>query len=177
MVMPELVALGHPIQMPSDDSESDWIYAADAAEAWWRAMVTPTPPRLVYNLAAERRRMADVTAHLRKLLPEARIGVSDKRIPNIVNMNCENLMKDLDFKPRYTIGNRPHGIRQRCSQIRRPRASQSIKQNGRGATLARFLLDVVVALGAARQHIGERLRWQAHQPYHVGASGKPSACL
>jgi hypothetical protein len=27
----------------------------------------------------------------------------DKRIPNIANMNCENLMKDLDFKPRYTM--------------------------------------------------------------------------
>jgi UDP-glucose 4-epimerase len=44
MVLPELAALGHPIQMPSDDSESDWIYAADAAEAWWRAMVTDAAP-------------------------------------------------------------------------------------------------------------------------------------
>jgi hypothetical protein len=58
---------------------------------------------LVYNLAAERRRMADVTAHLRKLLPEARIGISDKGVPNIANMNCENLRKDPDFKPRYTM--------------------------------------------------------------------------
>jgi nucleoside-diphosphate-sugar epimerase len=54
MVLPELAALGHPIEMPSDDSESDWIYAADAAEAWWRAMITPAPPRPDYNLAAER---------------------------------------------------------------------------------------------------------------------------
>lgn len=103
MVLPELAALGKPIEMPTDDSESDWIYAADAAEAWWRAMVTPAPPRLVYNLAAERRRMADVTAHLRKLLPEARIGVSDKPVPNIAKMNCENLRRDLDFRPRYTM--------------------------------------------------------------------------
>ena len=103
MVLPELAALGQPVEMPSDDSESDWIYAADAAEAWWRAMITPAPPRLVYNLAAERRRMADVTAHLRNLLPEARIGVSDKRVPNIAAMNCANLRKELDFKPRYTM--------------------------------------------------------------------------
>ena len=103
MVLPELAALGKPVEMPSDDSESDWIYAADAAEAWWRAMVTPAPPRLVYNLAAERRRMGDATAHLRKLLPEARIGVSNKAVPNIAKMNCENLRRDLDFKPRYTM--------------------------------------------------------------------------
>jgi UDP-glucose 4-epimerase len=103
MVLPELAALGKAIEMPSDESESDWIYAADAAEAWWRAMVAPTPPRLVYNLAAERRRMADVTAHLRKLLPEAPIGVSDKPVPKIAKMNCDNLRKDLDFKPRYTM--------------------------------------------------------------------------
>jgi hypothetical protein len=111
--------------------------------------------------------MVDVTAHLGKLLPEARIGVSDKRIPNIANKNCENLMKDLEFKPRYTMES---GLTEYVNAVRnrRPRASQSLKQNGRRATLARFLLDVVVALAAARQHIGERLRWQAHQPYHVG---------
>jgi UDP-glucose 4-epimerase len=103
MVLPELAALGKAVEMPSDESESDWIYAADAAEAWWRAMVTPNPPRPVYNLAAEKRRMADVTAHLRKLLPEARIGVSDKPVSRIANMNCENLRRELEFKPRYTM--------------------------------------------------------------------------
>lgn len=103
MVLPELAALGKPVMMPPDDTESDWIYAADAAEAWYRAMNTPKPPRPVYNLAAERRRMADVTAHLRKLLPEAQIGVSDKRVPTVPNMNCQNLRKDLSFAPRYTM--------------------------------------------------------------------------
>lgn len=103
MVLPELAALGKPVEMPPDETESDWIYAADAAEAWYLAMNTPKPPRLVYNLAAERRRMADVTAHLRKLLPEARIGVSDKRVWTTPNMNCENLRKDLGFVPRYSM--------------------------------------------------------------------------
>ena len=41
MVLPELAALGHPVEMPPDDTESDWIYAADAAEAWYCAMNTP----------------------------------------------------------------------------------------------------------------------------------------
>jgi nucleoside-diphosphate-sugar epimerase len=103
MVLPELAAVGRPVQMPPDDTESDWIYAADAAEAWYRAMNTPTPSRPVYNMAAERRRMADVTAHLRKLLPEAQIGVSDKRIATVPNMSCANLRKDLGFEPRYSM--------------------------------------------------------------------------
>lgn len=103
MVLPELAALGKQVAMPPDDTESDWIYAADAAEAWYRAMTTPKPPRLVYNLAAERRRMADVTAHLRKLLPEAEIGVDEKRVVTTPNMNCQNLRKELGFEPKYTM--------------------------------------------------------------------------
>jgi UDP-glucose 4-epimerase len=103
MVLPELAAVGKPVQMPPDDTESDWIYAADAAEAWYRAMNTPKPSRPVYNMAAERRRMADVTAHLRRLLPEAQIGVSDKRVATVPNMSCENLRKDLGFAPRYNM--------------------------------------------------------------------------
>ncbi|HKV55719.1 MAG TPA: NAD(P)-dependent oxidoreductase [Candidatus Binataceae bacterium] len=103
MVLPELAALGKAVQMPPDDTESDWIYAADAADAWYRAMNTAEPSRRVYNLAAERRRMADVTAHLRKLLPEAQISVSDKRVPTVPNMKCDNIRKDLGFAPRYSM--------------------------------------------------------------------------
>jgi nucleoside-diphosphate-sugar epimerase len=47
--------------------------------------------------------MADVTAHLRNLLPEAQIGVSEKRVGTVPNMNCQNLRKDLGFEPRYTM--------------------------------------------------------------------------
>lgn len=103
MVLPELAALGNPVEMPPDDTESDWIYAADAAEAWYCAMNTPNPPRLVYNMAAERRRMADVTAHLRKLLPHAKITVSNQPVWTTPDMNFENLRKELGFKPRYTM--------------------------------------------------------------------------
>jgi nucleoside-diphosphate-sugar epimerase len=66
-------------------------------------MNTPKPGRRIYNLAAERRRMGDVTSHLRKLLPEAQISVSEKRVLTTPNMNCENLKKDLGFKPRYSM--------------------------------------------------------------------------
>ena len=103
MVLPELAALGRPVAMPPDDTESDWIYAADAAEAWYCAMNTPKPPRLVYNMAAEMRRMADVTAHLRRLMPEAKITVSDKPVPTVPKMKYDNLRNDLGFQPRYTM--------------------------------------------------------------------------
>src|SRR5579875_42590 len=103
MVLPEVAALGQPVEMPPDDTESDWIYAADAAEAWYRAMTTPNPPRRVYNLAAERRRMADITDHLRKLLPDAHITVSERRVQTTPNMNTTNLRRDLGFKPRYSV--------------------------------------------------------------------------
>jgi UDP-glucose 4-epimerase len=103
MVLPELAALGRPVAMPPDDTESDWIYAADAAEAWYCAMNTPKPSRPVYNMAAEMRRMADVTDHLRKLLPGAEITVSEKPVPTVPKMNYENLRKDLGFQPHYTM--------------------------------------------------------------------------
>jgi nucleoside-diphosphate-sugar epimerase len=103
MVLPELAALGKQVAMPPDDTESDWIYAADAAEAWYCAMNTPKPARLVYNMAAERRRMSDVTEHLRRLLRDADIGVDEKRVTTTPNMNAANLRKDLGFKPKYTM--------------------------------------------------------------------------
>src|SRR5579885_610538 len=103
MVLPELAALGKPVTMPPDNTESDWIYAADAAEAWWCAMNTPKPPRLVYNMAAEVHRMAEVTALLRRLLPDAQIGVSDQPVPTVPRMNCDRLREDLGFRPRYTM--------------------------------------------------------------------------
>ncbi|MGH8013807.1 MAG: hypothetical protein ACREQ4_15045 [Candidatus Binataceae bacterium] len=66
MVLPELTARGKPVEMPSDDSEPDWIYAADA---WWRALVTPAPPRLVYNLAS--------AARLKKSDPQLGKSIAD----------------------------------------------------------------------------------------------------
>jgi UDP-glucose 4-epimerase len=103
MVLPELAALGQPVEMPPDDTESDWIYAADAADAWYRAMTTPSPSRRVYNMAAERRRMSDVTDHLRKLLPDAQITISERRVATTPNMKCDYLKKDLGFEPRYSM--------------------------------------------------------------------------
>ncbi len=68
MVLPELAALGEPVEMPPDEQETDWIYAADAAEAWHCALTAESPEHRIFNMCAERRRIGDVTAHLRRTL-------------------------------------------------------------------------------------------------------------
>ncbi len=103
MVLPELAALGQPVEMPPDSLEADWIYAADAAEAWWCAMTTEKPPHLVYNMSAERRRMGDVTAQLRKLLPDGQITVSKEPVRVGQYINAARLRKELGFKPKYNM--------------------------------------------------------------------------
>lgn len=45
----------------------------------------------------------DVTAHLRKLLPDAKITVSNKPVQTVPKMNYQNLRRDLGFKPRFTM--------------------------------------------------------------------------
>ena len=103
MVLPELAALGEPVQMPPDDMETDWIYAADAAEAWYRALTVQNPPHMVYNMRSERRRSGEVTAHLRRILPDAQITVSDGPVSRTHLMNVERLHTELGFQASYTM--------------------------------------------------------------------------
>jgi nucleoside-diphosphate-sugar epimerase len=103
MVLPELAALGEPITMPPDDQETDWIYAADAAEAWYCALEAPSPEHKVFNMRSERRRIGDVTAHLRRILPDAQISVSDRPVNLTHLMNNERLRTELGFRARYTM--------------------------------------------------------------------------
>ncbi len=103
MVLPEQAALGEAVEMPPDDIPYDWIYAADAAEAWYRAVVVENPVHRVYNLRSERRYMGEMTSHLRHLLPEARISVGTEQPRNLYLMNHDRLVNDLGFKARYTM--------------------------------------------------------------------------
>lgn len=103
MVLPEVAALGHPVEMPPDDQVYDWIYAADAAEAWYCALVAENPPHRVFNMRAERRPIGDFTAHLRRLLPDAEITVGTKRAFDFPLMKNDRLVNELGFRPRYTI--------------------------------------------------------------------------
>lgn len=103
MVLPERAALGEPVEMPPDDVPVDWIYAADAAEAWYRATVVENPKYHVFNLRSERRQMGEMTSHLRTLLPEAQIAVGTEVPRSLYLMNNQRLVEDLGFQARWTM--------------------------------------------------------------------------
>jgi nucleoside-diphosphate-sugar epimerase len=103
MVLPELAALGEPIEMPPDDQVIDWMYAADAAEAWYKVLTVQNPAHRMFNMVSERRRIGDVTAHLRRILPDAQISVSSKRATMTPLLNNHRLLNELGFRARYTM--------------------------------------------------------------------------
>src|SRR5205814_1536405 len=83
-LLPELAARGDPIEMPPDDRVLDWIYEVDAAEAWFLALMADAPEHRLFNLTAGRCRAGEITAALRRLLPDARITVGDNPGPPLV---------------------------------------------------------------------------------------------
>ena len=104
MVLPELAALGEPVEMPHDDLLTDWIYAADAAEAWYCALTVKDPAHRVFNLRSERRRVGELTAYLRVLLPDAQITASQEPVNfQIQLMSNKRLVEELGFRARYTM--------------------------------------------------------------------------
>lgn len=103
MVLPERAALGEPVEMPPDDLPVDWLYAADAAEAWYRAIVIENPAHRVFNLRSERRQMGEMTAHLRHLLPETRITVGTDIPRSLYLMNNDRLVNELGFKASWRM--------------------------------------------------------------------------
>lgn len=104
MALIERAALGETVVMPPDDLETDWMYAADAAEAWYLALTVKDPAHRVFNMRSERRRMGDVTAHLRRILPDSEISVGTELPPFLFHlMNNDRLRNELGFKPRYTM--------------------------------------------------------------------------
>ena len=104
MALIERAALGQSVVMPPDDLETDWMYAADAAEAWYLALTVKDPVHRVFNMRSERRRMGDVTAHLRKILPDSEIGVGTEPPPFLFHlMNNARLRNELGFVPKFTM--------------------------------------------------------------------------
>ncbi|HEX2173758.1 MAG TPA: NAD(P)-dependent oxidoreductase [Dehalococcoidia bacterium] len=103
MVLPEQAALGQAVEMPPDEEVSDWIYAADAAEAWYLAATVENPAHRVFNLRSEQRPIGDLTAHLRRLLPDAKITVGTKRGSNLQLMKNDRLRQDLGFQAKFTL--------------------------------------------------------------------------
>lgn len=103
MVLPERAALGEAVQMPPDNVPVDWIYAADAAEAWYLAMTVERPQHRVFNLRAERRQMGEMTSYLRQILPEAQIDVGTGRPRSLYLLNNDRLVNELGFKARWSM--------------------------------------------------------------------------
>ena len=103
MVLPELAALGEPIEMPPDDQVIDWMYAGDAAEAWYLVLTVQNPAHRMFNMVSERRRIGDVTAHLRNILPDSEISVSSTPTTMTPLLNNDRLVNELGFRARYTM--------------------------------------------------------------------------
>lgn len=103
MVLPERAALGEPVEMPPDEVPVDWLYAADAAEAWHQALVVQNPKHRVFNLRSERRQMGEMTGVLRDLLPEAEITVGTEIPRSLYLMNNQRLVEDLGFQAQWTM--------------------------------------------------------------------------
>jgi nucleoside-diphosphate-sugar epimerase len=103
MANPELAALGQSVTMPPDDQESEFIYAPDIGQAWWRALSAERPEHAVFNLSAGRFRVGELTALLRELLPDAQIAVSDVPLQPGPLMNTKRLVGELGFVPGYSL--------------------------------------------------------------------------
>ena len=103
VALPELAALGRPVVMPPDNLVADWMYAADAAEAWYLAFTVNNPVHRVFNMRSERCTMGEVPAYLRRVLPDADISVGTEPVNLFALMSNERLRDELGFRPRYTM--------------------------------------------------------------------------
>ena len=115
MVRPEVAALGEPVVLPPDDQYLDWMYAADAAQAWYLALTVEDPPHHIFNMTSEARPMGEITAYLRKLLPEAQITVSKEPMTHLPLISNQRLRQELGFASRYTV---EEGLRESLNRAR-----------------------------------------------------------
>jgi nucleoside-diphosphate-sugar epimerase len=103
MAYPELAARGTPVTMPPDDQLTEFLYAEDAAEAWWLALTAPRPEHSVFHLTAGRCAVGDITRAMRRLLPEAEISVADTPAMPGPLMSNRRIVEELGFQPAYTV--------------------------------------------------------------------------
>ena len=103
VALPELAALGEPVVMPPDDHITDWMYGADAGEAWYCALTAKSPKHRVFNFCSERIRVGDLTAFLRRVLPDSEISVGTEPRQTWPLMDNSRLRNELGFRPRYSM--------------------------------------------------------------------------
>jgi nucleoside-diphosphate-sugar epimerase len=103
MYAPELAAYGETVTMPRDDELYDFLHASDAGQAWWLALSAERLQHFVFNVRTDQRPARDYTAQIRKLLPDAKIEISDQPgyLPPV--MDNTRLLDELGLKPRYNV--------------------------------------------------------------------------
>jgi nucleoside-diphosphate-sugar epimerase len=89
--------------MPPDDQLTEFLYAADAAEAWWLALTAPQPEHTVFHLTAERCAVGEITRAMRRLLPDAEISVADAPAAPGPLLSNRRIVEELGFRPAYTV--------------------------------------------------------------------------
>jgi UDP-glucose 4-epimerase len=103
MAAPEQAALGRPVTMPPDDQICDFVHARDTAEAFWCALDAPALPHHIYNLRAHQQPAGEITAAIRRVLPDAEITVSGEPRNVLQLMDNTRLVEELGFTPKYTV--------------------------------------------------------------------------
>jgi UDP-glucose 4-epimerase len=115
MAYPELAALGERVTMPPDDQLTEFLYAADAAEAWWLALTAPRPEHAVFHLTAGRCAVGEITSAMRRLLPDAEISVAEAPAAPGPLLNNRRIVEELGFRPAYTVET---GVEEYLRQVR-----------------------------------------------------------
>lgn len=105
MAYPELAARGHAVTVPPDEDVFDFIYAPDVAHAFWLALSAERPEHSVFNLRAQQRPFGEVTRHVRALVPDAEITVSEQPASALALrlMDAGRIERELGFQPSYTL--------------------------------------------------------------------------
>ena len=99
----EVAALGQEVALAPDDQVVDFMYAADAAEAWYLAMTVENPAHRVFNMTSDARRMGEINAYMRKVVPDAKFTISETPLERLALMSNQSMRDDLGFSPRYTV--------------------------------------------------------------------------
>ena len=100
---PGVAALGQAVVMPPEDQVMDWIYAPDAAEALYCALMAKEVPHRIYNMCADKWRVGEMANLIRKHAPNTQITVSAEPWEALRLTSNERLRTELGFKPRYTL--------------------------------------------------------------------------
>jgi nucleoside-diphosphate-sugar epimerase len=121
MALPEFAARGEPVTMPPDDAMFDFLYAPDTALAFWLALSRPRPEHDVFNLRAHQRPWGDVTACVRRLVPDAEIAVAEQPSGalRLALMDNARLVRELVFEPRWSL---EAGLEDYIERVRAARA-------------------------------------------------------